>query len=400
MGGFRGAGAKVQRPGVHIFAAMEQSAVIGIIGSGAMGAGIAQVAGEAGHRVLLYDNNPDALRRADAALRALLERLVAKGRRTRAQADELLGRISYVDSLLALSPAALVVEAIVERLDVKQGVFEELSHVVGPDCVLATNTSSLSVTAIAASAKTPEQVLGLHFFNPAPLMALVEVVPAAQTRPALVGELVDLMRAWGKEPVVAQDTPGFIVNRVARPFYSEALRLLDEGIAAAHDVDAALEAAGFRMGPFYLMDFIGHDVNFRVTESMFHAYWGEPRYRPSFAQKRLLDAGYLGRKSGRGFYRFDESRRPVRPTTRLSPKQLDALTERVLAVLINEAYDALHYGIASAADIDRAMLRGVNYPKGLLAWGEEIGRDVIVERLDALYAVYHEERYRVSPALR
>ena len=384
---------------------MDQSSAIGIIGSGAMGAGIAQVAAEAGHRVLLYDSNPDARARADRNLRGVLDRLVTKGRRTRETADGILERIEYVDNLLALAPADLIIEAIVERLDVKQSVFEELSHAVSPDCVLATNTSSLSVTAIAASAKTPSNVVGLHFFNPAPLMALVEVVPAAQTREGLTEELTALMKAWGKEPVIAQDTPGFIVNRVARPYYSEALRIYDEGLAAAHDIDATMEAIGFRMGPFTLMDFIGHDVNFRVTESMFHAYWGEPRYRPSFSQKRLLDADFLGRKTGRGFYRYEEVEgkrglQPIRPACQLSPKQQNALLDRILAVLINEAYDALHYGVASAEDIDRAMLKGVNYPKGLLAWGRELGVQKVIDQLDALFAQYHEARYRVSAGLR
>jgi len=379
---------------------MSSTAQVGIIGSGAMGAGIAQVAAEAGHPVQIYDNNPAALERADASMRKLFARLVERGKRTEQQAEGVLGRITYVDGLLKLNSCALVIEAIVERLDVKQSVFEELSHVVSPSCVLATNTSSLSVSAIAASAKTPEQVLGLHFFNPAPLMALVEVVPAAQTREGLAEEMSALMRNWGKLPVVAVDTPGFIVNRVARPYYSEALRLIDEGLAAPHEVDAAMEALGFRMGPFHLMDFIGHDVNFRVTESMFHAHWGEPRYRPSFAQKRLLDAGYLGRKVGRGFYRFDESRQPIRPEIGLTAKQLTGLSDRIMAVLINEAYDALHYGVASKEDIDLAMLKGVNYPNGLLAWSREIGLAKLVERLDALYDHYREGRYRASAALR
>ena len=377
-----------------------QQHLVGVIGSGSMGAGIAQVAAEAGCRVRVYDNNPEALRRADAAMRALFDRLVAKQRRTRDEADGVLARIEYVDSLLKLDAATLVIEAIVEDLDVKRGVFEELSHAVGPGCILATNTSSLSVTAIAASAKTPGNVLGLHFFNPAPLMRLVEVVPAAQTRPDLVGEMAALMRAWGKDPVVARDTPGFIVNRVARPYYSEALRLHDEGLATPAEIDAALEALGFRMGRFHLVDFIGHDVNFRVTEGMFHAFWGEPRYRPSFAQKRLVDAGYLGRKVGRGFYRFDESRRPVREAVALAPKRQAAIQDRVLAVLINEAYDALHFGVATREDIDRAMRLGVNYPRGLLAWGEEIGRDAVAARLDRLFDRYREGRYRVSAALR
>lgn len=365
-----------------------------------MGAGIAQVAAEGGHQVRVYDNNPAALKRADESMRKLFAKLVAKGKRTQADADEVIGRISYVSDMLDLRESGLIVEAIVENLQVKQRVFEELSHGVSADTVLATNTSSLSVTAIAASAKTPSQVVGLHFFNPAALMKLVEIVPAAQTDPALIDTLTNLMRAWKKEPVVAQDTPGFIVNRVARPFYSEAFRIYDEGLAQPHEIDAAMEALGFRMGPFTLTDFIGHDVNFAVTESMFNSYWGEPRYRPSFAQKRLVDADYLGRKANRGFYQYDENKKAIRPASKLSADQQKMIQDRVMAVLINEAADALHFGVASADDIDKAMLKGVNYPKGLLAWADEIGKEEIIERLDALYTRYHEGRYRVSAGLR
>ncbi len=379
---------------------MDSSAVVGIIGSGAMGAGIAQVAAEAGHEVLVYDNNPAALRRADEALQALFAKLVTKAKRTQAQADLVLERVQYVGSLLSLDRCDLIIEAIVENIDVKRSLFEEMSHAVKSDCILATNTSSLSVTAIAASAKTPGRVLGLHFFNPAPLMQLVEVVPAIQTESDLVDTCMALMRAWGKVPVLVKDTPGFIVNRVARPYYSEALRIFDEGLAEPHEIDAAMEAVGFRMGPFYLMDFIGHDVNFRVTESMFGAYWGEPRYRPSFSQQQLLHAGFLGRKVGRGFYRFDESRRPIRAAVAKTADELAIISDRVMAVLINEAFDALYYDIADYEDIDRAVVLGVGYPQGLLAWGEAIGKARIVERLDALFSRYHEGRYRVSAGLR
>ena len=379
---------------------MDSNTLIGIIGSGSMGAGIAQVAAEAGHHVRVYDNNPAALERADASMRTLFAKLVAKGKRTQEQADATIDRISYVRDLLNLHKCGLIIEAIIENLQVKKRVFEELSNGVSSTAVLATNTSSLSVTAIAASAKTPEQVVGLHFFNPAPLMKLVEIVPAAQTDPAIIETLTSLMRAWKKEPVVAQDTPGFIVNRVARPYYSEAFRMYDEGLAQPHEIDAAMEALGFRMGPFTLTDFIGHDVNFAVTESMFNSYWGEPRYRPSFAQKRLVDAGYLGRKVGRGFYKYDENKKPIRPESTLKATQEKTIQDRVLAVLINEAADAHHFGVASAEDIDKAMLKGVNYPKGLLAWADEIGRSEIIDLLDALHARYHEGRYRVSAGLR
>ncbi len=379
---------------------MEQAIPVGVIGSGAMGSGIAQVAAEAGHEVLVFDNNPSALERADTTMRGLFAGLVAKGKRTPAESEATVSRIRYVGKLPDLDDAGLVVEAIVEDLDVKRRVFEDLSHALASDCVFATNTSSLSVTAIAAAAENPARVLGLHFFNPAPLMRLVEVVPAAQTDPSVTERMLTLMRGWGKTPVRAQDTPGFIVNRVARPYYSEALRLLDEGLAEPHDVDAAMEAIGFRMGPFTLMDFIGHDVNFAVTESMFHAYWGEARYRPSFSQRRLVDAGYLGRKAGRGFYAYDAAGKPVRPATELDPAALKRLSDRILLVLINEAADALHFRVARAGAIDEAMLLGVNYPRGLLDWGRELGHAELVRRLDVLFERYHEARYRVSPALR
>lgn len=373
---------------------MDSNALVGIIGSGAMGAGIAQVAAEAGHAVRVYDNNPAALERADAAMRRLFGRLVARGKRTPEVADAVLARIRYVSSLYELTGCALVVEAIVEDLGVKRGVFEELGALLPAGSILATNTSSLSVTAIAASAKTPERVLGLHFFNPAPLMRLVEVVPAVQTAPGVVEECRALMTAWGKDAVLARDTPGFIVNRVARPYYSEALRIYDEGLATPAEIDAAMERLGFRMGPFHLMDFIGHDVNFRVTESMYRSHWEEPRYRPSFSQKALVDAGYLGRKTGRGFYRYGADGKPEREAVTLGEEALAEVSDRVLAVLITEAYDALRFGVASADDIDRAMRRGVNYPRGLIAWGEELGRGVVAARMEGLWGRYREGRYR------
>ena len=379
---------------------MDDNVLVGIIGSGAMGSGIAQVAAEAGHDVVIYDTNPDALSRAEATLKALFAKLVSKGKRSQTEAEGTLSRTRYVSDLMPLADCGLIIEAIVEDLSVKKRVFAELADLTSPSCVLATNTSSLSVTAIAAAARHPERVIGMHFFNPAPLMRLVEVIAAAQTEQTLPAQIMQLLERWGKTAVLARDTPGFIVNRVARPYYSEALRIYDEGLASTAEIDAAMEGLGFRMGPFYLMDFIGHDVNFRVTEQMFHAFWGEARYRPSFSQQRLLDAGYLGRKAGRGFYRFDESLQPVREEVRLSPKQTTAISDRILAVLINEAADALHFGIASAGDIDQAVRLGVNYPKGLLAWAQEIGRDVVVSRLDALWDHYHEERYRVSAGLR
>jgi 3-hydroxybutyryl-CoA dehydrogenase len=291
----------------------------------------------------------------------------------------------------------LVIEAIVENLEVKRKLFSELESIVSEQTILASNTSSLSIASIAASCQKSERVIGIHFFNPAPLMQLVEVIPAVQTNDATLQKAVEIISSWKKTVAVAKDTPGFIVNRVARPFYSEAIRLYEEGVADFATIDAAMKTQGnFRMGPFELMDFIGHDVNYIVTETVFTAFYFDPRYKPSFSQKRLLEAGFLGRKSGRGFY--DYSQEMPQPTGNESLSQ--SIFERVLVMLINEAADALFLNIASAQDIDNAMTKGVNYPKGLLAWADELGIDWCVQKLDALYDEYREDRYRCSPLLR
>lgn len=372
---------------------------IGVVGSGAMGSGIAQVAATAGHEVLIYDNNPSALDRSATQLAKIMNRLVEKGRITAATATEIQQRIRYSHSLNDFPGTNLVIEAIVERLDVKKALFDQLEDVVEQDTVLATNTSSLAVTAIAAACKHPERVVGLHFFNPAPLMALVEVVPALQTAAEVVDNCYELMKAWGKVPVLAKDTPGFIVNRLARPFYGEALRIYEEGIADPATIDWAMTTlGGFRMGPFALMDYIGHDVNYKVTETVFTAFYFDPRYRPSFTQQRLVDAGFLGRKSGRGFYPYGENARmpPAVEDEVLGQKILN----RILVMLINEAADALFLQVASREDLDLAMTKGVNYPKGLLAWADGLGINWVVEKLEALYQEYGEDRYRCSPLLR
>jgi len=292
-----------------------------------------------------------------------------------------------------------VLEAIVEELAVKQAVFRQVEAVVSADCILASNTSSLSIASIAAACQKPERFIGIHFFNPAPLMALVEVIPAVQTRAGLAEEMRDLVESWGKLPVLVKDTPGFIVNRVARPFYGEAIRLLEEGVADMATIDWAMtELGGFRMGPFALMDFIGHDVNYRVTESVFTAFFFDPRFKPSFTQKRLFEAGYYGRKSGRGFYDYRDGALPLEPTR--DEALGHQILHRILALLINEAVDALALNVASKADLELAMTKGVNYPKGLLAWADELGLPQVLGTLDALYDEYHEDRYRASPLLR
>jgi len=370
---------------------------IGIVGSGAMGAGIAQVAAMAGHQVVVYDNNAAALAKAQTSLAGTLQKLEEKGKIK--SATDILSRFRFAEHLTAFEDCGLVIEAIVERLDVKKAVFAQVEKVVSITCILATNTSSLSVTSIAAACSNPERVMGLHFFNPAPLMALVEVIPAIQTDAKLIPIATALMQAWGKTPVTAKDTPGFIVNRVARPFYGEAIRIYEEGIADIATIDWAMtEIGGFRMGPFALTDYIGHDVNYVVTETVFQSFFYDPRYKPSFVQKRLLEAGWLGRKSGRGFY--DYAATATSPAPNKDPLLGKTIVDRVVAMLINEATDALHMGVATAADLELAMTKGVNYPKGLLRWCDDWGAANCLAVLDGLYDEYHEDRYRASVLLR
>jgi 3-hydroxybutyryl-CoA dehydrogenase len=376
---------------------MNHHVVIGVVGSGAMGSGIAQVAATARHNVILVDNNAQSLALAQKKLRDTLLKLQEKQKI--ASAEEVMSRFTFSESLAACAPCRLVIEAIVENLDVKKKVFADLELQVADDCVLATNTSSLSVTSIAAACKLPGRVMGLHFFNPAPLMALVEVVPAIQTDEALVPDMKRLMAEWGKMPVVAKDTPGFIVNRLARPFYGEAIRIYEEGIADMATIDWAMtEIGGFRMGPFALMDFIGHDVNYVVTETVFQSFFYDPRYRPSFSQKRLLEARWLGVKSGRGFYNYAAGSTKPLPTKDFEKGR--QIMERILAMLINEAVDALYLNVASAADLETAMTKGVNYPKGLLAWCDEWGPGNCLQKLDFLHKTYGDDRYRASRLLR
>ncbi len=491
--------------------------IVGVVGSGAMGQGIAQVAAQAGHPVLLVDARPGAAAAAIAAIATALNGLVDKGKRTAAERDATLSRLTAVDALADLAPAGLVIEAVVEDLDVKRRLFAELEGIVGPDAILTTNTSSISVTAIAAGVARPERLAGLHFFNPAPLMALVEIVSGLATDPAIVAALFDTARAWGKTPVRCRSTPGFIVNRVARPFYAEGLRLVQEQAADPAGIDAILrESGGFRMGPFELMDLIGHDVNFAVTRSVHAAYFGDPRFQPSLIQQELVEAGRLGRKSGRGFYDYRPgAERPAVPALLTGPHPervvvrgdlgpaaalpgllraagvtveedaegkadgpgvlvvdgvtlaltdgrsagqraaedgiaalvlfdlaldyatatriaittrtgvpYDHLTTaaalfgalgkavividdapgmavlRTVAMLANEAADAVMQGVAVAADVDTAMTKGVNYPLGPLAWAERIGLARVCRALDALAHTYGEDRYRASALLR
>ncbi|MGE9763184.1 3-hydroxyacyl-CoA dehydrogenase PaaH [Pseudomonas sp. PDM20] len=296
--------------------ALSKDAKVAVIGAGAMGAGIAQVAAQAGHPVKLYDNRPGAAAQAIDGIDRQLGRLVEKGKVTAEERAAIVARLQPAEAIEALADSKLVIEAIVENLEVKRGLFQQLEALCAEDCILASNTSSLSITSLAAGLKRPQQVVGMHFFNPAPLMALVEVVSGLATDPTLADSLYATSLAWGKKPVHTKSTPGFIVNRVARPFYAESLRLLQEGAADCATLDALMrDAGGFRMGAFELTDLIGHDVNYAVTCSVFAAYYGDFRFQPSLIQKELVDAGRLGRKSGRGFYDYAEGAERPQPTS-------------------------------------------------------------------------------------
>jgi 3-hydroxybutyryl-CoA dehydrogenase len=378
--------------------------MIGVVGAGAMGSGIAQVAASAGHSVVVADANPGAAAKAKARIAEGLDGQVAKAKMTREAADAVMSRLTFHDKPLAsdmsvYARCGLVIEAIVEDVAAKKALFAQLEQVLDTSKLLATNTSSLSVTALAGGLKNPGHFFGLHFFNPAQVMPLVEVVPWQGTEPSVMQGMRALMELWGKIPVFASDTPGFIVNRIARPFYGEAIRIAEEGIADYATIDAAVRDLGkFRMGPFELMDFIGNDVNLAVTKSVFEAMFNDPRYRPSLTQQRLVDAGFLGRKSGRGYYSYAKGAEKPAPAS--DPVLQLLVFERILAMLINEAVDAVQMRVASPVDIDLAMTRGVNYPKGLLAWCDEIGAARVLGWMTHLQAEYGEDRYRPSPLLR
>lgn len=496
--------------------ALSKSSQVAVIGAGAMGAGIAQIAAAAGHEVRLFDMNAAAAQKAVSGIRATFAKLAEKGRMTVEDADAAAGRLGVMDGLAALAGSALVVEAIVENLQVKRQLFSELEAIVGDECILATNTSSISITAIGAALRRPSRLLGMHFFNPAPLMALVEVVSGLATGRDVAQAVFDTALAWGKSPVHARSTPGFIVNRVARPYYAEALRLLGEGAADPATIDAVMrDGGGFRMGPFELMDLIGHDVNYAVTRSVFESYSNDPRFTLSLIQQELVDAGYLGRKSGRGFYAHGEGAAPPVPrdlsaadlpghvvlhggstiavqlaarmkagevpfdhrdaphpdgrileagtaavyltdgrsatqrasesgqaATVLMDLALDLQTSRrvaltvadqgsaadlasaaavfqrsgfavsrledvpgmavmrTVAMLANEAADAVNQGVCDAAGADLAMKKGVNYPRGPLSWADAVGLTHVLGVLDNLATVYGEDRYRASPLIR
>lgn len=489
------------------------AAPVAVIGSGAMGTGIAQVAALAGHPVKLFDQRPGAAGQAVAALRAQLAKLAEQGKLDAPTAAAAGGRLSAVGSLAELADAQLALEAIAEDREAKRQLFAALETVVGPECLFATNTSSISVTAIGAALRDPRRLAGMHFFNPAPLMALVEIVSGLGTAPEVAARLFATAAAWGKTPVHAKSTPGFIVNRLARPYYGEALRLAQEGAADYATLDALLrEAGGFRMGPFELMDMIGLDVNLAVTRSVWQSFYHDPRFMPSLLQQELVDAGYFGRKSGRGFYDYRaDAPRPLPDTAPTGPTPgeivvhrgaaaAEALAERLaaagvahrqqaatdgriasvdgialyvtdgrsasrramesgranlalldlaldyrhadrlglcvaaqaaghagptaagllqsagytvsrladvpgmavmrtVAMLANEAADAVNQGVCTAAAADAAMRLGVNYPRGPLAWADDLGPETVRTVLMHLGQTYGEDRYRISPLL-
>jgi 3-hydroxybutyryl-CoA dehydrogenase len=347
----------------------------------------------------LVDVNAEQLQKAQNSLVQVHQKLVEKQKISELERTEILNRITFSSDLQDFATCNLVIEAIIENVDIKKKVFAELESITAQDTILASNTSSLSIASIGAALKNPSRVVGIHFFNPAPLMPLVEIVPAVQTAEDTVQKAKTLIDSWKKVTVLTKDTPGFIVNRIARPFYGEALRIYEEGLADFATIDWAMtHFGGFKMGPFTLMDYIGNDVNYAVTESVFAAFYFDPRYKPSLTQKRHSEAGYFGRKSGRGYYNYAAG------VELPEPKMDEALGcyifERILVMLMNEAADALFLNIASKADIDLAMTKGVNYPKGLLAWAEEFGISNLLNKLNELFEEYGEDRYRPSPILK
>ncbi|MEY8758800.1 3-hydroxyacyl-CoA dehydrogenase NAD-binding domain-containing protein [Chryseobacterium tongliaoense] len=371
---------------------------IGIIGAGTMGIGIAQVAATAGCKVVVYDAQTAQIDKALSGLEKTLQKLVEKAKIAQEKATEIRNNIVKGETLQDLKNSELVIEAIIENKEIKTRVFTELENYVSENCIISSNTSSISITSLGAELKKPERFIGIHFFNPAPLMPLVEVIPSLLTEKSLAQKMYDLMKEWGKVPVIAKDIPGFIVNRIARPYYGEGLRIVEENIATPEQVDEAMRTIGnFKMGPFELMDLIGVDVNFAVTTTVYKDYFYDPKYKPSLLQQRMSEAKLHGRKTGKGFYDYSEG--AEKPVAQKDDALYQQIFLRIISMLINEAVEAKRLGVANDEDIELAMQKGVNYPKGLLGWGKEIGYSKISETLQNLYGEYQEERYRQSPLL-
>ncbi|MDQ3051141.1 MAG: 3-hydroxyacyl-CoA dehydrogenase NAD-binding domain-containing protein [Bacteroidota bacterium] len=378
---------------------MTDKIIVGIAGSGAMGSGIAQVAAMAGHTVIIFDTDSKALERAKVNLNKGFEKLIEKEKIKRDDSQAILSSITYTTSVESFQSCGLVIEAVIENLEIKKLLFSDIEKKVDASCILATNTSSLPVVAVAAGCRERSRVIGIHFFNPAALMPLVEIIPAFTTDAKVTDASRNIIASWGKVTVLAKDTPGFIVNRIARPFYGEAIKMYEEGIASVATIDWAMKEFGaFKMGPFELMDFIGNDINYKVTETVWEQMFYDARYRPSLTQKRLFEAGLYGRKSGRGYYRYDADAPEVVPDK--NTQQGKYIFNRVLAMLVNEAAEALYMNIATREDIDLAMTKGVNYPIGLLKWADEIGIEKVLNELNRLQTDYGDDRYRASLLLK
>jgi 3-hydroxybutyryl-CoA dehydrogenase len=388
---------------------------VGVVGAGTMGAGIAQIAALGGYRTVIYELDSKALQRGLEQLQGALRRGAERARWKEQDAIDALGRIETDTIIEAVKECDLVIEAAPEDLELKRNLFERLASVCGPGTVLATNTSSLSVTAIAAAVPEPERIVGMHFFNPPALMQLVEVVAGDESGEPALELTTEVAKGMDRTPIRARDSVGFVANRCVRPFFLESLRMLGEGVAPHDEIDRIVRlGAGMRMGPFELMDLIGIDVNFAVARSFWEQSFGEPRWRPTPIHERMVASGRLGRKTGRGFYAYDKDtphrprdpdfpgERPIFDEDQLievAGENAPSVLTRLGATIANEACFALGERVASADDINTAMRLGYNWPIGPLEWGERLGWNRAVGVLEELREL-RGEAYRPAPALR